>query len=415
VSKIEWIEKTLGDLIHIKHGWAFKGEYFASDGEYIVVTPGNFFEEGGFRLRIGKEKFYTDKFPTEYLLKKNDLVIAMTEQGEGLLGSPALIPYDDVFLHNQRIGLFQDFDEELVSKEYLYYLFFTQYIRDTIANSSTGTKVRHTAPKSIYKIKVKLPSLKTQTKIASILSSYDELIENNNQRIKLLEEMAEEIYKEWFVRFRFPDFQNVKMVDGIPEEWKENQMKDYGKIVTGKTPSTQCSDNFGGNIPFIKIPDFKQGLFVIDTDETLSLKGANSQKNQFIPANSICISCIGSVGEVAITMEQSQTNQQINTIELQNINNLEYLYFALKKLKPIVEAYAATGATMGNISKGKFEKLKLVKPNDFLLEKFSDIVKPIFEEIKNLMQKNQNLKQTRDLLLPRLISGKLDIEKLKIT
>lgn len=104
----DWKEIKLGEICSIKHGWAFKGEFFTDKGERIVVTPGNFFEQGGFRLQIGKEKFYSADFPKEYLLKKDDLVIAMTEQGEGLLGSPALIPTDYKFLHNQRIGLFQD-------------------------------------------------------------------------------------------------------------------------------------------------------------------------------------------------------------------------------------------------------------------------------------------------------------------
>jgi len=411
---VSFKEIKLGEIIHIKHGWAFKGEFFSSNGNLIVVTPGNFFEKGGFKYTIGKEKFYTDKFPEDYLLKKNDLIIAMTEQADGLLGSPALVPENNKFLHNQRIGLITVLDNQKTNIKFIYHLFFDKELRTKIGNSSTGTKVRHTSPKSIYKLSVKLPSLDVQQKIVNLISNYDNLIENNNKKIKLLEEMAEEIYKEWFVRLRFPNYQNTKIVVGIPEGWEDKKIIKLGTVVIGKTPPTSKGEYYNGNIPFIKTPDFKQGSFIIETEETLSNEGGNFQKNQFIPKNSICVSCIGTVGEVVITTKDSQTNQQINSLILNDSNYLEYFYFTFKKLKSLIQAYASTGATMGNLSKGKFEQFKIMTPCEDLVVNYSKLVKPMFDEIKNLMMKNQNLKQTRDLLLPRLISGKLNIEDLDI-
>ncbi len=407
-------EVPLGDLVYIKHGWAFKGEYFAESGKYIVVTPGNFFEDGGFRLREGKEKYYLDDFPRDYLLEKNDLILAMTEQGEGLLGSPALIPNDNIFLHNQRIGLVQILDTTVLCKEYLYYLFFTSYIRKTIANTSTGTKVRHTSPRGMYKLKINLPPLKTQQKIASLLSNYDKLIENNTQRITLLESMAEELYKEWFVRLRFPGNEDVEVLDGVPEGWEKVILSSFGNITTGKTPSTKNSANFNGDIPFIKTPDFKQGVFLIDTDETLTKDGANSQKNQYIVKNSICVSCIGTIGEIGISTTLSQTNQQINSIELEDENYLEYFYMTIKYLKPLLDSFASSGATMGNLSKSKFSNMKVIKPSYNLIEQYHLVVRSMYQEIELLQYKNQTLKQTRDLLLQRLMSGKLNVEDLDI-
>ena len=95
----------LGDVISVKHGWAFKGEFFSNSGNQIVLTPANFYEQGGFKTTPGKEKYYSSTYPAEYLLKKGNLVVAMTEQSEGLLGSAGFIPCDNVYLHNQRIGL----------------------------------------------------------------------------------------------------------------------------------------------------------------------------------------------------------------------------------------------------------------------------------------------------------------------
>lgn len=192
---MKWEKVKLGELFQIKHGWAFKGEYFSNEGELIIVTPGNFNEAGGFRQVAGKEKYYLGEFPNDFLLKKNDLVIAMTEQGEGLLGSPALIPSDGKYLHNQRIGLIQNVDVRRAALRYLYYLFFTPTVRAPIFGSATGTKVKHTAPRRIYDIQVQLPAVNIQHKIATILSAYDDLIENNLKRIKLLEEQAFLRYK----------------------------------------------------------------------------------------------------------------------------------------------------------------------------------------------------------------------------
>ena len=300
----------------------------------------------------------------------------------------------------------------------LYEPYIKQYANGTATKTITKDAVRN--------LKFDLPPLKTQTKIANILSAYDDLIENNNQRIKLLEEMAEEIYKEWFVRFRFPNYKNTKFLNkegkevkhgtegALPEGWEKKRIKQIGKVITGKTPSKLIEANFNGHIPFIKTPDMQQGMFFVKTEETLSEQGANSQTSQYIPKNSISVSCIGTVGKIGITVSQSQTNQQINSIIPLFSSSIEYIFFSIKRIKPIIESYAATGATMANLSKSKFENLKFLNPTNDLLKDFHKLIEPIFDEIKILMQKNQVLQETRDLLLRRLISGKLSVEELEI-
>jgi len=150
---MSWHQITLGDAIHVKHGFAFKGQYFSDSGEYVVLTPGNFNEEGGFRLRPSKDRFYTGDIPEDYVLDEGDLIVAMTEQGPGLLGSSALIPDGGKYLHNQRLGLIQDLDNTVLDKKFLYYLFNTGAVRGQISGSASGTKVRHTAPERIYRVK----------------------------------------------------------------------------------------------------------------------------------------------------------------------------------------------------------------------------------------------------------------------
>jgi type I restriction enzyme S subunit len=256
-----------------------------------------------------------------------------------------------------------------------------------------------------------IPKIDEQRKIANILYSYDKLIQNNTKRISILEQMAEQLYKEWFVRMRFPNYENNKFIKGIPEGWQIEAVKSFGKVVTGKTPSTTIQDYYNGDYPFIKTPDMHNFMFALETGETLSQRGFNSQPSQKLPSGSICVSCIGSAGVVCITNEVSMSNQQIHSLIPKKKEQLEFLYYTLLKLKPTIELFGATGATMTNLSKGKFEKLLILKPTDVLIENYHDATKSIFEEIKNLSLQNINLKKTRDLLLPRLISGKLKLNK----
>lgn len=137
------VRYKMGELCHVKHGYPFDGSKFDTQGKYIVLTPGNFYEKGGFKRTIGKEKWYSDEFPKEYLCHKGDLIVAMTQQAEGLLGSTAIVPEEHLYLHNQRIGLVSH-NAEIVDKLYLYYLFMTKSVRKQIADSASGTKIKHT-------------------------------------------------------------------------------------------------------------------------------------------------------------------------------------------------------------------------------------------------------------------------------
>lgn len=251
--------------------------------------------------------------------------------------------------------------------------------------------------------------LYTQQRIASILSAYDSQIENNQKRIKLLEQMAENLYKEWFVRFRFPGYENVEFEGGIPKGWNVFCLSNYGRIETGKTPSMEHPEYYGGKYLFIKTPDMHDEMYVLDTSESLSELGNKIQPNKLLPENSIMVSCIGSAGVVAINAKPAHTNQQINSIVLKDIRELEWLYFTCKFLKPTIELFGATGATMTNLSKGKFERLKVINPSMNIKEKYHTLCHSMFQTIKCLQEKNLALTHQRDLLLPRLMSGKLSI------
>jgi len=286
------------------------------------------------------------------------------------------------------------------------------------SSQSTRPYIGKTAQQELQIIFVDLPN---QRKIAAILSAYDDLIENNTRRIQILEEMAQAIYREWFVHFRFPGHENVPMVESgtelgeIPEGWEVNLLGDFGEIITGKTPSKKVNNYWDSpDVPFIRTPDMHDQFFCLHTTDYLSQAGADSQSNKYLPPNSLCVSCIGTVGIVTITSRRSQTNQQINSIVLNHHFELEFLYFSILELKETIQLYGSTGATMSNLSKGKFMVLKVIKPSDELLAMYHTAASPMFELIENLQLKNLNLQTTRDLLLPRLISGQVDVSELEI-
>lgn len=197
-----WEEKKLGELFDIKHGFAFKSQYFANRGEYLLLTPGNFFEEGGYRDRGEKTKYYKGEIPKEYILKRSDLLIAMTEQAPGLLGSPIIVPESNKFLHNQRLGLIIYKKSDNLHTQFLFHLFNTKRIRNLIHRSASGVKVRHTSPSKVYEIIVLIPPLAEQHSIVVKLDALSietkKLEALYQQKLNDLEELKKSILHKAF-------------------------------------------------------------------------------------------------------------------------------------------------------------------------------------------------------------------------
>lgn len=254
-------------------------------------------------------------------------------------------------------------------------------------------------------------SLETQKHIASILSNYDDLIENNLKRIKLLEETAQNIYKEWFVNFRFPNYENTEFdaESGLPVRWEKKTIDAFAEVITGKTPSTANSNFYGGNIPFVKTPDMHDAPYVLSTSIYLSNDGAESQNNKFLPKNSVMVSCIGTAGVVALASTNCQTNQQINSVRFDEEFKAFYFYGFARGLKTLLEGLGSNGATMVNVNKSKFEKIELIVPDSETLKRHYGLVKVIFDQILILQEQNEKLKEARDILLPRLMNRTIEV------
>lgn len=277
-----------------------------------------------------------------------------------------------------------------------------------IQSLNTGSAVPSMTFEKYYSIEVPIPPLSTQHCIANILSRYDSLIENYQKQVKLLEEAAQRLYKEWFVDLHFPGHENTNIIDGVPEEWEKKKVGEIGTVITGKTPSTSNKENYGGSIPFITIPDMHTGIYPVSS-VFLSEKGAESQSKKYIPQGALIVSCIGTAGLVCITKERCQTNQQINSLILDDKEMLHYMYFVFLSLKEHLNNIGSNGATMTNVNKSKFEGIDIVVPSSCIIRDFSQRTTPYFENIKSLQSQLRLLTEARDRLLPKLMSGEITI------
>ncbi|MCF2948489.1 restriction endonuclease subunit S [Paraglaciecola aquimarina] len=431
---MSWTEYNLGELIRVKHGFAFKSEFFSPEGKHIVLTPGNFHESGGFKSRGDKDRFYSGEYPEQYLLKKDDLIVAMTEQGEGLLGSSSLIPDNDKFLHNQRLGLVEIIEPEKVEKYFLYLVFNNPIIRHQIAGSATGTKVKHTAPERIYRCKFKFPSRPLQKKIAAIIYSYNNFIENNLKRIKLLEEMAQITYEEWFVRMKFPGHETAifDKETGLPEGWSASNLGHFIEHeIGGGWGEEEASKEFSESAYVIRGTDF-DGL---PTGKTQNVplrwhKKSNLASRKLAPGDIIFEVSGGSQNEgVAKTVLMTEEllslfNEDVmcasfcklaRPISTEVGHYLFYFLRFLRKIKASEVFEIRSASNIVNYNWTAFLKFQEVNfPSESLLDEFHTFSENSTKQTSVLAKQVKLLKEARDILLPRLMTGMIDIEQVEL-
>ncbi len=265
-----------------------------------------------------------------------------------------------------------------------------------------------------------------QQKIASVLSSLDTKIALNNRINGELEAMAKTLYDYWFVQFDFPNEEgkpykaaggkmvyNNQLKREIPEGWEVKRIGDLGKVITGKTPSTNISEYWGTEVPFITPTDFKSKVkFFNSSERFLSSKGRNSVKNLLLPKDSIIVTCIGSdMGKVAYNATECVTNQQINAILIHNKDFGEVLYQFLVSIYDYLTRIANAGSTMPIINKTTFEEIITVYPSETLISSFYKKVIVSNEKIKSNIKQNQQLSSLRDWLLPMLMNGQVTVRE----
>ncbi len=405
---MSWQQVNLGDYIYIKHGYAFKSQYFADDGKKVLLTPGNFLEKGGFRRRKDKDRYFVGEYPESFELSENDLIIAMTEQGPGLLGSSAWIPGEETYLHNQRLGLVSITKESVLDKKFLYFLFNTRDVRAQINASATGTKVRHTAPERIYKVKANIPDKPTQERIAATLTAYDDLIENNKRRIELLEESARQLYKEWFVRFRFPGHEHVKIIDGVPEGWEKKAISELSSFLSrGMTPKYDDE----GKYIVINQKCIRNRVLSLDLvrRQSKDFKEEKLVQNGDILINSTGTGTLGRVAQCWIDIKDCTVDTHVTIVRPKTDISSYWFGYCLMELETIFEGMGEGATNQKELKRDLVGTLSVVTPAPSLQSEFHDIVSSSIKQITNLVEQNKNLIHARDLLLPKLMNGEIAV------
>lgn len=400
-----WVKSTLEHLISIKHGFAFKSEYFSNSGQYILMTPGNFFESGGFRSQGKKTKYYIGEIPSNYILAKNEIVVAMTEQASGLLGSAAYVPESETYLHNQRLGLIKVIDSLKIDIDFVYWIYNSKTIRKQISEQASGTKVKHTSPERLTGVVTLLPPVKEQQKIAKILSTWDQAITVMEQLIHNRKKQ-----KQWITQQLFTKKQPLQ---DHPEKWKKITLGNLGHTYSGLTGKTKDDFGFGNRyIPYKNI--FTNSA--IDTN-SFDLVNISPNENQSKVKFGDIFFTISSetpeeVGMSSVLLKEV-TNVYLNSfcfgLRLFNFDTLipEYARFLLRS-NPMRKAISALaqGATRYNISKKKLMQLEVLLPPVLEQQKISKILLNADDEILNLQLQLDKLKQEKKALMQQLLTGK---------
>lgn len=295
-------------------------------------------------------------------------------------------------------------NETYALAKFLYYYLSTQNI------IGGGAAIPQLTVPMVKKIKVQLPPVDYQRRIASILSAYDNLIENNNKRIRLLEQMAENLYKEWFVRFRFPGHEKAEFENGLPKGWIIEKIGNVCETIGGGTPSTEKPEYWDGEIKWVTPTDVtsKNSLPLLKVEGRITEEGLKKSSAKLLPPYTILMTSRASIGFFGIAPFEVCTNQGFISIIPQRDNLRMYMLYMLKSRKDEITANA-NGATFLEISKGRFRKMKMLLPPDSILESFENKTMKIFNAILKLEKQNDLLSRQRDLLLPRLMPGKLEV------
>ncbi len=395
-----WKEVKLGDILEIKHGYGFKGEFFKEDEtDNVLVTPGNFNIGGGFKNE--KLKYYDGPISEDFILKPNDVIVTMTDLSKmaDTIGYSAKVPSSSkTYLHNQRIGLIKLLNDE-VDIDFIYWFLRTSNYQRYVAGSSTGATVKHTSPTKIYSYKGIIPPLETQKKIASILSGYDDLIENNLKRIKILGDMAQQTYEEWFVRMRFPGHESatINPETGLPEGWEKVKLGDFINFKKGKKLEETFEE---------KLPDTEKVL-LLDSLESGKFNYTKVGNHSLVKRGDILMLMDGARSSYVFLADDGIIGSTMAKVETKNLPSSLLFYYFQRNLEWL--QINNTGAAIPHANPNFIKKIDFKLPNKELLNTWEMFIQPIWKNIWNLKDQNQRLREARDILLPRLMMGMIEV------
>ena len=349
---------------------------------------------------ISQEEY--NRFMVRGFPKKGDILLTT----EAPLGMVAKLDRDDIAIAQRLLTLRGK--NNILDNDYLLYFLQSSTGQHLLKSHETGTTVTGIKQAVFRKLEISIPNIEDQRKIATILSALDSRISINTAINENLEQQAQALFKAWFVDFE-------PFGGAMPDDWSIGTISDLSRdIICGKTPSTKKKEYYGDYMPFITIPDMHNNVYVIATERSLSEMGSDSQSKKTLPANSICVSCIGTAGLVTLVAVDSQTNQQINSIIPKERFSSYYIFLLMQTFSEKINRLGQSGSTIVNLNKAQFGLMEALVPSISDMNDFDTIVKPLFEQILANQYENQRLAVLRDTLLPKLMNGEIDVSAVKI-
>ena len=405
----KWTIKTAKELYTYTSGISKGSQFFGTGYPYLTFTEifHNYFVPDELTSLVQSN----DRERENCSIKRGDVFLTRTSETDNELGMSC------VALKDYPNATFNGFTKRLrpltddVIPEYAGFYFRSPIFRAAVTSMSSIITRASLNEKMLDKLPVCYPSKKAQQKIASILSAYDKLIQNYKKQIEALQTVASELYKEWFVRFRFPGWQNAKFENGIPEGWKVERIGTLYDSTSGGTPSREHEEYFQkGTYPWIKTGELKD-CPIIETEESITDEAIKHSSAKLFEKDSLIIAMYGAtIGQLGINKMKATCNQACCVLRPKKDKafGICYLFHFFKENREFIIGLG-NGAAQQNLSQVLINKLKIVNPNKEILEIFEKKESLFFEKIYHLQQQITNLTQQRDLLLPRLMSGKLEV------
>lgn len=411
-SKANWQPKKLNELGYLGRGKSKhrpRNDPILYGGQYPFIQTGDV-KAANLYISDYSQTYNETGLAQSKLWEPETLLITIAANiaETAILGIPACFP-DSI------VG----FVPEPSKANVRFVKYYIDYIKLGMQNISRGTTQDNLSVDKLVSFDILVPPLETQCKITAILSAYDDLIENNNKRIKLLEQAAHDLYREWFVYFRFPGHEDVELVDSgtdygdIPKVWKVGVFTDVADVLSGGTPKTKIQEYWNGDIPFFSPKDAGIAPYVLETERNISELGLSKCNSQLYTKNTVFITARGTVGTIRLTAYDMAMNQSCYALVGKDGISQLFLYLLLTDRVDYLKQQAH-GAVFDTIIVDTFRRLEVVLPVKEIVIAFDKVIAPIFEQILTLLKKNQLLRDTRDLLLPRLVSGDLDVTELEI-
>ncbi len=338
------------------------------------------------------------------LIAPNSVIVAMYGQGD----TAGRVAINKIPLTTNQACCNLTIDENKADYEFIYYQLCTLY--NKMVSLKAGAAQPNLNAQIIKNLEVKLPSLTTQHRIATILSRYDTLIENYQKQIKLLEEAAQRLYKEWFVEFRFPGHENTKMVDGLPERWERKKAIDFFEMSIGKTPpraEKQWFTDGEEGVPWVSISDMKDVTYLLQTSEGLTKEACEKHNVRIVDEGAVLLSFKLTVGRVSVAGMNVCTNEAIAHFNKNGDNWREYTLLYLRNYN--FDTLGNTSGISKAVNSTIVKNMPFLMPSEKVLDAFSNVEKPLFQKIKNLSFQIRLLTEARDRLLPKLMGGEMEV------